>query len=43
MKIDWEKIEQEIKEIMLELGDENDDQLFLDDDNGGGTPIPLAA
>ncbi len=43
MKIDWEKIEQEIKEIMLELGDEKDDQLFLDDDNGGGTPIPLAA
>ena len=43
MQVDWEKLEQEIQEIMSELGDEQQDELWLDDDNGGGTPIPLAA
>ena len=41
MQVDLEKLEQEIAEIMAELGEE--DELWLDDDNGGGTTITLAA
>lgn len=48
--IDWDKLNQEIDEIMDEIGndedalddfdDEDDDDFHFD---GGGTPIPLAA
>lgn len=47
--IDWDKLNQEIDEIMDEIGNDEDALDDFDDEDddfhfdGGGTPIPLAA